>query len=923
MTRMGVAELRERAAELTQLSAVLAATGIGRGQVCVVEGPSGVGKSRLLDECAASADALGMRTLRARCSELTRDYSFGVARNLFEGSVFRADVGTRATLMQGPAALSEPVFGQGEASDVFGVIHGLYWLTVNLAEQRPLVILVDDIPWADDFSLRFLAYLAERVDDVPVALVVSVRSGDPGAESQLVTHLWDAATSPPIRPADLTADAVEGLLAETLQCHDVEASLAPRVLRETGGNPFLVVAVADAIRAGEDMDVTTPHLVRRRITRRLARLNPAARELAKAGSVLGDHTPLREAVQLAGLEPDRGAAAAEELVLGTILESSDPMTFAHRIVRMAIYNLLEPAERLALHANSAKLLTGGHSQPEVIAEHLLISGPTHEPWVLTVLHDAGRAAMSKGAPAAALRYLRRALDIADPDEVPPRLLIDLGLAEASAGEPISLTRFEQAFDLISEKDERADALYSLGQTLHRFGRYAEAAVAFQHGAELFEGRDEQVRLRFEGAAWSARTYRTPTQDGSASAARVNGDGPGDRAVLAAHALNAALTTPPAARAGDLAIRALGDGALLAEQTSQGPGINLAILALHHSGRSIEAHEAADATVRDACERGAPLAYAEASVVRAFVLYTRGRVTDAAADAQAAFDLWQHAEHAHAQAALAVLVHCMIERGDLTEATRLASLADDLPQPTPAVDAYVRLTRGRLHLRRGFIDEARRDLEAAEHSCRDFGAINPSPLPWRSLAGLVAHISGDKARAQALIEEEVRLARLFGVPIPLGLALQRRALTETGSRALETFQEAVDVLEETEAKLHLARAHYGLGRGLRRTGQRVDARRHLGTARDLAHRSGASGLEAEIREEMMAAGARPRRASLTGVESLTPTEQRMAQFAAEGMSNREIAEKTFVSRNTVAWHLRNVFRKLQVDSREQLTLRIND
>jgi hypothetical protein len=109
---------------------------------------------------------------------------------------------------------------------------------------------------------------------------------------------------------------------------------------------------------------------------------------------------------------------------------------------------------------------------------------------------------------------------------------------------------DAALDLISEKDERADALYSLGQTLNRFGHYAEAAVAFHRGAELFEGRDEQVRLRFEGAAWSAQTHLTLTQDGSASAANVNGDGPGDRAVLAAHALNAALTIPPAARAGD-------------------------------------------------------------------------------------------------------------------------------------------------------------------------------------------------------------------------------------------------------------------------------------------------------------------------------------------------------------------------------------
>jgi DNA-binding CsgD family transcriptional regulator len=540
---------------------------------------------------------------------------------------------------------------------------------------------------------------------------------------------------------------------------------------------------------------------------------------------------------------------------------------------------------------------------------------------LAVLQDAGRAALRKGAPEGALRYLRHALKISGSGTVPPSVLIDLGLAEAAAGEPMSLNRFEMALDLISEPDEQADALYSLGQTLYRFGRYTEAGVAFRRGAEMFDGRDQQIRLRFEGAAWSADTHLTPTRHGPASAANVDGDGPGDRAVLAVHALNAALTIPPAAEAGELAIRALGDGALLAEQTSQGAGVNLAILALHHSGRLIEANEVADATIRDACDRGARLAYAEASVVRAIVLYTRGRVNDAAADAQAAFDLLQHREHAHAQTALAVLVHCLIDRGELTEATKTISLAENRLTPTPAIDAYVRIASGRLNLRRGLIDEARRDLEAAEALFGDFGTLNPASLPWRSLAGLIAHISGDGARAQSLIAEEIRLAEQFGVAIPLGLALQRRGLTESGRDALETFGQAAEVLEGTEARLHLARAHYGLGRGLRRAGQRVDARRHLGTSLDLAHRSGASGLEAEIREEMMAAGARPRRAAVTGVESLTPTELRMAQFAAEGLSNREIAEKTFVSRNTVGWHLGNVYKKLQIESREQLTLRI--
>lgn len=194
-----------------------------------------------------------------------------------------------------------------------------------------------------------------------------------------------------------------------------------------------------------------------------------------------------------------------------------------------------------------------------------------------------------------------------------------------------------------------------------------------------------------------------------------------------------------------------------------------------------------------------------------------RLAAAAADAQAAFDLLQHKEHAHAKTALAVLVHCMIDRGEFKEATKILSLADDPLTQTPAIDTYAHIAFGRLNLRRGMIDDARRNVEAAENSFRDFGMINPTSLPWRSLAGLIAHISGDRARAQALIAEEIRLARLFGVAIPLGLALQRRALTERGSDALETFREAVEVLEGTEARLYLARAHYGLGRGLRRAG----------------------------------------------------------------------------------------------------------
>jgi DNA-binding CsgD family transcriptional regulator len=912
---MGLAEPLEREAELAQLSASLTAAQSGRGQVCVVEGPSGVGKTRLLDECARAARELGLSVLRARCSELTHDHAFSVVRTLLEPTLVRADAETRSKLMHGPAALAEPVFGPREAFDEFGVIHGLYWLTVNISEQQPIAILVDDVLWADEFSLRYLAYLADRIDDIPAALVVAIRHGDPGAHSPLIAHLSDAAAGPPVRPANLSEAAVHALLSDALPDRDVDADMTRTVLAQTDGNPYLVVAVADAIRAGETPGATTPDSVRRRCVRLLSRLDPAAQDLAKAASVLGDEAALADAVRLAGLQPTEGRAAANELIAANILTGADPIMFAHRIMRMTIHATLPPHKRPAYHAYAAKLLAANRTDPETVAEHLMLAGPPRDEWSVAALHEAGRSAARKGAPAAAVRYLRCALDAAGSAGPPPEVLVDLCLAEASAGEATSIDRFTQALQHISEPAPRADALYSLGQTLYRFGRYVDAGTVFRQGAALFEDGDRQLRLSFEAAAFGAEYHLPPENHGPLSTAE--GTGSGDRAVLAVHALNKCLTTPPAYVGADLAARALDGGALLAELTSRSPVVSLAVLALLHSGRLVDAHDVADALVADARDRGAPMAYAEASLVRALVLLARGRITDAAVDAQTALD--RMGWHAHARTAAATLANCMIERRELTEAASVLDRVAEVPPPVvvPGIDAYVYLARGRLHLGLHDLEAARIDLDAAEEALQVFGDANPSALPWRSLAGVIAHLSGDPTRGNDLIEQEIRLAQRYQVPIALGVALRRRAMTERGEEALETLRHAIAALETTQAKLELAHAHAGLGRGLRRAGPRVEARHHLTIALDLAHRCGASGLEVELLEELTQAGARPRRPAVTGVESLTPTELRIAQLAAQGRSNRDVAEMIFVSRNTVAWHLRNVYRKLQIESREQL------
>jgi DNA-binding CsgD family transcriptional regulator len=304
---------------------------------------------------------------------------------------------------------------------------------------------------------------------------------------------------------------------------------------------------------------------------------------------------------------------------------------------------------------------------------------------------------------------------------------------------------------------------------------------------------------------------------------------------------------------------------------------------------------------------------------------RGWVTEAAADAQTALDGLDWRWHAHRQRAVAIQLQCMVERAELEDAVHLIQRADqELPvSAAHGISALLRLAKARVHLRVRSLDAARRDLQAAVESVAHYGPINPAAFPWRSLAGLIAHFTGDSAGARDLITEELALAELFEAPIAIGIALRRRAVTETGKEAIETLRKALDVLEVTEARLELARTQGALGGALRRAGQRVEARRHLQAGIGLAHRGGAIGVEASLREELAAAGGRPRRAAVTGVEALTPTELRIAELAATGLSNREIAELMFVSRNTIAWHLRNIFRKLHVESREQINRILRD
>jgi DNA-binding CsgD family transcriptional regulator len=197
------------------------------------------------------------------------------------------------------------------------------------------------------------------------------------------------------------------------------------------------------------------------------------------------------------------------------------------------------------------------------------------------------------------------------------------------------------------------------------------------------------------------------------------------------------------------------------------------------------------------------------------------------------------------------------------------------------------------------------------------AFLPSMLPWRSSAALALRRLGRRDRALELLDHELELASAAGVERAVSRALRIRGLVEGGPAGTESLRRAVSVLDGVGPRLERTAGLVELGAALRRSGLRREAREPLHAAFAAAVEGGATALAERARAELAAAGSRPRRPVLTGADALTSSERRVARMAAEGMTNREIAETLFVTIKTVEWHLRHTFRKLEVDGRRQL------
>jgi DNA-binding NarL/FixJ family response regulator len=903
--------LLDRDSDLAAIGRQLAAVRAGSGRVTVVEGPAGIGKSSLLAAVARFAQADGMTVLRARGGPLEQDAAWGVARQLFgrgDDALGAAALARRALDPETP----EPALA-GDA--MYAAAHGLTWLASDLAEQAPLLLVADDVHWADAPSLRWLGQLARRLDELPLGVLCAVRAGEPVPEPELLAELL-AAAEPPVRPRPLGPAAAEALVRARLP--QADASFAHACHSVTGGNPFLLhallghlvaerIAPTDEVASG--LSAFGPDQVARSVERRLARLPEGAAPLARAYAVLGRTAPLRHAARLAAMEPADAAPLADALRAAGLLEGDG---LAHPLVAAALYRSLPPGERALWHARAARLLEGEHAGVEDVAVHLLRTEPVADPDTVATLRQAAAMAGARGAPESAAGFLRRALAEPPLDHaLAADVTGELGQALAAYLHPDAPAMLRAAVERAASPQQRCELALRGARALGLGGHFPAAMDVARPVLDDPAGLSAEALVRLEAEYVTNGWTHAATVPESLD--RVRRAAPS--ALASVNIAMAAMMACEPAETSLALLRPVFEGGVLEDDSLLGT-VGCMVLVLNEEFDTALAY--CDALVDMARPRGWRIALAHGCMMRSMALARAGRPRDAEADARIAFEYKLPVTPAPAMLwTLTLLVDALIELDELDDADAALARADQLGDPPPgALPAPLLLqSRGRLRLAQRRHAEARADLLAAGDRWSELDISHPSFATWRAD---LAEASEDGARE--LAEEHLALAERVALPGPKGAAL--RALARSGDR-IPRLEEACALLETSPNQLEHTRALVDLGAALRRANRRNDAREPLRRALEIADRGGMRLLARRARHELQSTGARPRRTALSGVEALTPAEHRVAILAADGLTNREIAEQLYVTQRTVETHLTHAFQKLDIASRSELVSRLGE
>lgn len=905
------AGLLGRRAECDAIGKILAEASTGRSGVLVLRGEAGIGKSALLQHARDTAVSLGIRVESSVGVESETQFAFAGLHQLCAPLLERAE-----TLPDPQQTALGVALGRqgGAAPDRFLV--GLAVLNL-LAEEGPMLCLVDDAQWLDQASAEVLAFVARRVAAERLVLIFAVRDPCESGGNPLVGL-------PELRLDGLGEADAQALLTTAVRA-PLDRGVRDRIVAEARGNPLALLELPSNLQLAGGFGLPDAMSVPRRVEDNFARRSsslPAETQqllLVAASEPTGDAGLLWRAADYLGI--DREAAAPAETA--GLLEIDTRVRFRHPLVRSAIYRAATaPEHRRAHHALAAA--TDPQADPDRRAWHRAQSVLGTDEEAAADLERSADRALARGGFAAAAAFLRHATDLTPEPARRARRALDAANAEHCAGAP------EAALALLDSVDgglldalQRARREVLRAQVTFHLTQGSEVPRMLLGAARMLAPLDlslarETYLQAFDAATITGGSGVDPglpeiAEAVMAAPAPPGAPGPADLlldGLVAVHTDGFEAGAPNLRRA----LEAFREHVFPVETVRAGDAGNWLSLAARTSIALFEnelAIELADRNVQQAREAGALATLPTALIVSAFARVYTGELSRAAELADEA------AAMSHASGAKPMgYAHTYLEawRGVDSEATARHDTRDCTATESPrGIEATISMyASALLHNSRGDYPAAQKAAACASHSYEP----GIGGLALHELVEAAARAGDPESASRAMEELSVR-ARASGTDWALGVAARSRALTSTGAEAEEHYREAIERLRRCRMVAFLARTHLVFGEWLRREGRRQDAREQLRTAHALLSDMGAEPFADRAARELRATGEHPRKRTAQPADALTAQELTIARLVATGATSREVGAKLFLSPRTIEAHLRNIFRKLGLTSRRQL------
>ncbi|MFC4465642.1 ATP-binding protein [Streptomyces xiangluensis] len=846
---MTEAPLWERDAELSAIAEAVDALcgGSGAGSVLVLSGEAGIGKTALLAEARRMALDRRCTVWSARGGETLTSVPFNVVRQLLQPALVSLMPDEAREYFGDWYDIAGPALGIAEAGDRRPdpqyVCDGLVAAVRRLARREwPLVLLVDDAHWADEETLHWLAAFTDRLDDLPVLVVVARRPTGVSGESARHLDAVGAKALPTAALRALTPDATAGLTRATLGEH-ADTPFCREVWAVTGGNPYETVELLAKVQdsALEPVEGSAAELRGlnqsargKGLVDRLEGLGVDATRFAWAAAILGTRITLDLTAELAGMPLDEAERCAELLGAARILTGADraagevadgELEFVHPLIAGAVYRSIPDGLRTAMHGVAASVVTASGLGAAAASRHLLEVHPDDDPELVEQMREAAREHLAVGAPEAARRCLERALLEPPLPDVHARVLYELGCATLLTSPATTIQHLREALTLHGlERELRVDAVCRLAQALVHNDQLEEAVRTIDEEVTRLQPGPERMRLQAVHYMWEG--LHAGEQDAPGRSRRLaelvkplTGRDNSERALLILRAFDATTRGENAVEVVELCDRALVNGRLA-------PGLGwtdtewtfelLMMLGVSYTfADRLDRAESLFADARRSYEiagwSGGHLALAHA--YGGYVHRRRGRLRDAEDFLRESLRLVDRVGRRLPMhwSVVCMLIDTLLARGHVGEAEEIAEqYAFEPPHPSTNVTPDTHSVRGRLLIATGRLEEGLNELEVAAKMAASRGGHNTVMAPW---AGELARaLAASDPRRAAEISADLRAqAERFGTDTAIGEALRCAATLETGNRAVDLYARAVTYLEASPSAYEhaLARVDYGI------------------------------------------------------------------------------------------------------------------